>query len=303
MKPLVLLVLTITSLLFIAFSSERITANGIRNFLNYSVCNNPIPYRIGIIDSGYDLDSKSLKTITQKAADVWNDMAQKTLFFYDPRADFTVNLVYDNRQELTSQINQKENSLSEKKADLKSREIAFNEDAQNFEKQVQEYKKTVSSWNSLGGAPPEEYDRLIETQNRLKAEAERLNQEAVVLNQSARDFNQDVGNLNQTINTFNNEISLRPEEGLYYTDPQHIDIFFYADETELLHTLIHEFGHALTLDHADDKVSLMYPYTTDVITPNKSDYENLAEACRPKSIWERAHTNISLILDNYFEAN
>jgi predicted Zn-dependent protease len=96
-----------------------------------------------------------------------------------------------------------------------------------------------------------------------------------------------VGKLNNVISNFNEDISKKPEEGIYMGDQNRIEIYFNNNQQELLHTLTHELGHALGLAHVNDNPqAIMYPYTTKTIILSTQDVAELNEVCREKSILE-----------------
>ncbi|MEX2007834.1 MAG: matrixin family metalloprotease, partial [Candidatus Levyibacteriota bacterium] len=59
---------------------------------------------------------------------------------------------------------------------------------------------------------------------------------------------------------------------------------FASNYNELIHTLTHEFGHALGMQHVSSPQSIMYPYTTSFLTLAPEDLEQLAYVCRKQSL-------------------
>ncbi len=166
----------------------------------------------------------------------------------------------------------------------------------SLKRNVADLNNTIEYWNTHGGAPQDEFNKIVETQNQLRTEAARLNGIAAELNMSAQMFNADVKSLNNTITEFNTEIRGRPEMGVYDHGDNTITIFFYTTKDELVHTLSHEFGHALNFEHTDDSASIMYPYTTSVKTLSYADIQTVKEYCRPKSVFEIFQQHV---LDTY----
>ena len=85
---------------------------------------------------------------------------------------------------------------------------------------------------------------------------------------------------------------MRPEEGLYNPKDQRIDIYFNIERKELLHTLLHEFGHALGLGHLENENAIMYPFTTQEITLSPEDIAAITKQC------EKHHV-LAIALDNF----
>ena len=54
----------------------------------------------------------------------------------------------------------------------------------------------------------------------------------------------------------------KPEEGIYDPANQRIEVYFNINRSEMVHTIAHEFGHALDLPHNDNRLSIMFPYST-----------------------------------------
>ncbi|MEX2013071.1 MAG: matrixin family metalloprotease, partial [Candidatus Levyibacteriota bacterium] len=72
--------------------------------------------------------------------------------------------------------------------------------------------------------------------------------------------------------------------GLYDPNNNTITIYFASNYSELIHTLTHEFGHALGMQHVENSQSIMYPYTTSSVTLTPEDLEQLAYVCRKQSL-------------------
>lgn len=274
--------------------------------LSYSFCDNPIHYKIGTVDPKFSLSSKEFAQDVFEAAQVWSKADSRQLFVYDPDGKLTISLVYDQRQQLNSQIRSLESELKQNRANLDPQIVAFEAKEADFKNQVTALNQQIEYWNQKGGAPPEEYDKLIQKQQQLKRQVEELNATARSLNLSATSYNNEVSKLNQTIDLFNEELSLRPEEGLYDPKEAKVEIYFSISRAELIHTLAHELGHVLGIDHNRDKRSIMYPYTTRNTTLSKEDLASLQRVCKRYSLAEavqaylqRAALNLKLILRSY----
>ena len=121
----------------------------------------------------------------------------------------------------------------------------------------------------------------------LQQEANRLNQLAKSLNQKADNYNSGVVKINSTIGTFNQVLAVKPEEGLYTSSTNTIDIFFITDKNELVHTLAHELGHARGIGHLDDPKAVMYPQSSIVISASSGDIQALETTCSRRSYWNQ----------------
>jgi len=242
-------------------------------------CAHPIYYKIGTIDPQFNIKTEDLIKDAQIGANIWNKTAGKTLFIYDPKGSLTINLVYDERQSISSQISARETQLQLAKSQLTPNEAKYNIMVADFKKRLTALNTKIDYWNNNGGAPPEEYQKLIQEQASLKAQTEELNKLVEQLNLSAKEYNNIISQLNQSAANFNEVIQDKPEEGLYSPANNEIDIYLALNKDELIHTLAHEFGHALGLPHTLDKKSIMFTSTSKTTVPAKEDINVLNNLC------------------------
>lgn len=274
MKKLILLVL---SFLVVIFVGQRILI---------SACDQPIYYRIDTVDAKFNLSKDKFITDSKNAADIWNKAYGKNLLVFDPKGNLSINLIYDERQLLNSQINNLEEQINKQKGTLDPQIAQYQKDLESFKAKLADLNNQIESWNQKGGAPPDIYNQLVQEQKDLQAEADRLNAIAKNLNLTTQDFNVQVGKLNQTIDTFNAAIEQRPEEGIYIGDQNRIEVYFDITQNELIHTIAHEMGHAMGLEHTTDPKSVMYSKTNQILIPSKEDLDELKTICAKKSFFD-----------------
>lgn len=250
-----------------------------------SACDTPISYIIGTVDPRFGLSREVVATDIDQATVLWGQAYGKKLFVYDPKAVLTVNFSFDKRQELTSQIQKMQGKLDENNVTLQSQIQSYYQSANAFKEKLSQFNREVDEWNKKGGAPPDVYERLNSEQEQLKKEGESLNSLAKQLNLSTNQYNTDVGVLNTDVRQFNSELAKKPEEGLYSPSNNTITLFFATDKNELIHTLAHEFGHVLDINHSDDPDAIMYPYTTKKTSLSSSDISELQFVCRQQSVF------------------
>ncbi len=259
---------------------------GTRRFYFVSACESPITYRIGRIDSRFDLSSEEVQSALLEASSIWNNAFGKDLFLYSPEAKLEIYMIYDRRQFLSTRINSLDTVLEADKSSLDKEIAAYKNSSADFDRRSSEFGKKVEYWNSQGGAPKEEYDKLTSEQQSLRDEATRLNETAKRLNLSTSQYNSQVYELNQTVDSLNSALLIKPEEGLYDPQNNRIAIFFHNDRDELIRTMAHELGHARGLGHSLDQNSIMYPSTTKSLIPSREEIEKLKEICRKRPFYE-----------------
>ena len=283
-----------------------------------NACVVPQSYSIGIIDPRFELATSTVETLVTQATEVWESQAGRNLFVYDPKADFKVEFIYDDRQATSDQAESQKEVLSEKEAASKkiSEEYTklvtqYDELKKDYDAEVAQYQRrlnifnaTVERYNNEGGAPENEFAQLQKTEATLKTEERKLEGTADTLSGIAKDINRlsEEGNAviseyNERVNRFNENFTDGEEftQGDYTGDAIHV--YHFKDGNELKNVLVHEFGHALGLPHVEGSSSIMYylmdkqPSTSDL---SPEDVAALEGICLPtNSAVQRLHQQFS----------
>lgn len=247
-------------------------------------CNVPLSYRIGTIDEGFGTTLAEAKAAVAEAELMWEELVGEDLFVYDDTSDFTVNFVFDTRQQLTLEeqalrevLNEKEglsdaikNQYSALVAEYEEKKVLYERARIEYDADLAAYNAEVANWNDEGGAPQEEYERLSQTQDELAARSRELSTQVRTLNQLVAQLNNLSETGNRVVEEYNRDVAQYNDrfnheyeftQGDYQGD--RINIYQFDSEQELRTVLAHELGHALRLQHVDDPDSIMY-YLMDI---------------------------------------
>jgi hypothetical protein len=242
-------------------------------------CPVPLPYRLGTIDESFSLTEAEAKADIEAAVQVWEKTVNRDLFVYDESADFTVNFVFDERQEALNQEQSERQELDETREQnnevlqqveyLQSQHDnlaqRYQANVAQYEQDLAAYNADVNTYNDRGGAPPNKFSQLEAERVRLSQVTDDLSTTATQLNTLASEINalgergnQLVNDYNQEVDTYNAEYGFAREftQGDYQGDK--ISIYTFSDKNELINVLAHEFGHALGIGHVETSESLMY---------------------------------------------
>lgn len=297
----IIIVVSIFFLLALAgvFAVNNFTSLNLDNGFTYSFCDSPIHYRIDTVDSNFNLSREAFASDISQAVQIWDGAINKNLFVYDPKGDLSINLIYDERQSLTTQISQLENKVQTDRQSLNPQVNEYQKLSAEFKQKIDDLNKEIANWNSKGGAPPEIYQQLASKQRELQVEADTLNSLARSLNISAQTYNAQVSRLNQTISNYNSALEERPEEGVFKGAENRIEIYLNINRNELIHTIAHELGHALGVGHVENKDAIMYSKTSQSVKLSAEDIAVLNDVCKRYSIPELFRMGFAQFIKRY----
>ena len=272
----------------------------LRTYIGYDEpCSRPIVYFIDNLDPRFGQTKTELENNLRQATMMWNNAIGKELFRYSPKKKknisnlskwkLSVNLIYDERQKTTDELKIIDSNISNSKdnyENLKARfdalKITYNNQKDTvqslintYESDKASYQKDVNYWNSVGGAPKDQYEQLEKKRLSLNNQVKNINENNTKLNTITADLNSLVVSLNSlnkdinqkigTFNTVSTSNGLEFQEGEYVSDQdgKRINIYQYNNETKLIRVLAHELGHALGLDHVEDRKAIMNAYNLD----------------------------------------
>jgi len=254
-----------------------------------NICDKPLPYTVGFIDSRFQLTKDEVVDSIQKAEHAWEQAAGMNLFEYTPNAitPITVQMVYDERQAVTSQVTAERTGVDQEKTSLQQKIADFNARSSALDAKVSAFNQKVRDWNRQHDQTEEQYNKLVEEQTALQQESNALNTEAQQLQLNTNSVNGRIDQLNSNINTLQTIVKSKPEEGLYESATKTISIYYHIDKNELVHTIAHELGHAIGIDHLSNPDAIMYVQVNKTLTPTTDDLRALSVVCRKETPLQR----------------
>lgn len=272
-------------------------------------CRRPISYAIGDIDPRFHVSADQVKKMAASAEVLWEDASSRDLFVYDSGAKLRINMVFDERQQLTIEgqaLDNKHDDLVTFQAGISKEYDALKDEydrlsssydkaVKAYQKDLDQYNKAVDRWNAAGGAPQDTYDRL---------ESERKD-----LNTTFRDIKSKEGDINGLVNKMN-ALAAKEEgavsrynsqaaeydekvgdgrdfdQGIYTGDA--IAIYQFKNMSDLRLVLAHEMGHVLGLDHVENPQSVMYykhgEQDANSIGLSQEDRQALGKRCETSAV-------------------
>ena len=242
-------------------------------------CDYPLPYRIGEVDERFRLGPVTLQEIVGNGVATWEDATGLDLFVYDAAADFTINLVFDERQSETIvrkrtslRLSNTESSIKSSEATIESSLTTFEANRREFElsragyqSRLSAYNANVTFWNDKGGATRETRAELEAERRQLRLRADeledmrlQLNRDADYLNRLSEENSQLVEHYNQGVDSVNSLTATTVEfhSGIYQGDK--IEIYQFWNKRDLTLVVAHELGHALGIGHLEPTEAIMH---------------------------------------------
>lgn len=253
-------------------------------------CRKPIRYSVGTIDERFKLNAGDLKEAALSAEAIWEKPTGRDLLAFDDSQGIAINLVFDERQQLTEQAEGIEGNIEQGKKSYNALVAKHDSLTTQFKTRTNEYNEDVVYWNDQGGAPKGDYERLREQGRQLNAMVDEINSLVEQINSLAKKLNLRVGEFNKITGEFNETLTVKPEAGLYSPLEASITIYQFASRAELELTIAHELGHALGIGHLGKPDALMSAQVTDTTHLTQADLDALAQVCetpRPLNVSQK----------------
>lgn len=274
MHPLSWLLFIIIS----AFTSIHIHAHPASQHLNEAEDDDsPLHYRIADLDPRLNISKQKMIEISQEAAAIWEQGTGKRYFVYDPKATFTVNLVFDQRQVRSMKRTENLKNLEQEKQlwlDENQKLLKLKQDSQQLHTQLELQKIKYQAQLNAYASAQNKYLNKSNTKNLnlLQERTKLLNQQRDVLKILINDHDRNHQQiqvktdelkqlheqLTQSVDRFNQNFAPQLVHKGQFKGKQ-IFIYEFSSIDDLRLTLAHEFGHALGLKHTHNPKSLMYP--------------------------------------------
>ena len=253
-----------------------------------SICPVPISYRVGNLDSRFPISADEIKAVAAEAEVVWESASARDLFVYDEESEFTINLIYDERQQRTvteeewrirlDEMQKEHQTLITKIEGLGARyqsDVAsYDNKREEYEVKLATYNREVEKHNQVGGAPVElfqnlqkEAENLNQKQREMLSLEQKLNQQIEVVNKLGEEGNAKIAAYNTEVVEYNEVFGALETftQGDY--ERERINIYKFSAIDELTRVIIHEFGHALGVGHVEGEGSVMYYLMTEQSSP------------------------------------
>ncbi len=242
-----------------------------------SSCEKTQTFRIGKVDTEFNLTKEEVLKYATEAANIWNNGLGEKVLEYSETGKVVIDFKYDERQRETIE----KNILSEKTKDksivlesqlkhlntekekLKSEQTDFEKDWEVFKNKLNNYNNEVTRINKEGGANDSDYYKLNQNKSVLESDKheletrnKKLESYVTSLNMSVNGYNDLVAEANNLVKELNKNIGKKFEQGTYFNNK--ITLYEYKDITNLKRLIAHELGHALKMSHTKTPASIMY---------------------------------------------
>jgi regulator of replication initiation timing len=252
--------------------------------LFYNPCSKPISYSIGRLDNDFNLSEEEFIQVIKEAEDIWEKGTGKNLFEYSKDGEMKINLIYDDRQEGTDELDKIDsNYQADKKTyeELKSKYDQYISEYNiltterdklltDYNQQVSAYEAEVKRWNNKKNISEDVYNRLNNKRDDLNSFADtiknlenkindvvpKINDVATTLNYLSKKLNIDANTYNLINQSFEDEF----EQGVYISSlkSKEINVYQFDNREKLVRVLAHELGHSLGIGHLDNSEDIMY---------------------------------------------
>jgi multidrug efflux pump subunit AcrB len=236
-------------------------------------------FKIAEVDSRFGLTQQQVIQLSEEAIQIWHQGTGREYFVYDPNAQLSIRLIYDDRQENFNAMKQTEKKLTEQlqhterdsenissaQQNLDHLQNSIKQRRYQLDYEFEQLQKEQNALREQHNASTESQQQLIQKRWRLEEQKNQLQQDIDYFNRKSQGLNSQVHLHNKNADQLREDAmqALRrfpPREfhkGIFMGDQ--IQIYQFDTEDDLRLTLAHELGHALGIEHHADPQALMYP--------------------------------------------
>jgi len=281
---LTLPILLISVLLFLESIGLSVSANSPPAPLDTisSECSEPTTWRVGTIDSRFNIKETEVKNIMRDVENLWSDAVEKNLLQYSDSGEVAINLIYseeqkftDNEQKLSEQINEMRKKYYSMRVDYQQESVRFRDKLNQYNTTFTEYANKVNEYNlrlsrlTNNGIVSRDDDEKLKNlkkemeflEKKLDPLEEELTVEEQNLNRLSEELNDYADEVNEYVFQYRNRYSQSRTffQGFYTNvgNQKKVNIYQFENLNKLKLVLAHEFGHVLGLSHNENPVSIM----------------------------------------------
>jgi len=245
-------------------------------------CKEPLTYRLGDIDSRFDITKDQLTKVMKEVETLWGTALDRQLLDYKKDGKVAIHLIYSEDQKRTEAEQALAKRIQNQKKYIKVLENEYKDLKSRFEAKHNEYQKMTTTYNKKAkayyqlkskwkgkGITSQLYSRLEKIEKEVKdlrSEIQRKEENLELLRQQtnakSRQLNTLIDQQNELVTRYNRRFgeAKKFNQGRYIKngDEERINIFQFSNLAQLKVVLAHEAGHALGLDHVENPKSIMH---------------------------------------------
>jgi prefoldin subunit 5 len=266
-KFLVLLLLIVTFLYIAQQKQQALPAYVPTDLLPTRSCVKELHWYLDEIDPQFSLSKDEARQVIQAAAVHWMEQVPE-LSIQETLDGFPIRFVYDERQQKQLLAARFERNAEQMSDWLRRRGESLQEDIETYnEQQAELSQQSQALQQEAAKLAPDDPKR-----NELAEQAQTLNAQVAELNEQYEqliDRQQDIAKVGEDYQDLLDEAPTAGvmEVGQYQqggVGGSKMTIFAYRDQPSLYLTLLHEFGHALNLQHLTNPDAVMAPQMSHV---------------------------------------
>lgn len=270
-------------------------------------CETPLTYRIGEIDSRFNIDERQIREVLNEVERLWSDALNRDLVRHSDSGRVVIHFIYSEQQRLFEEERTTSTRIEGKDVQLSVREKEYNRYMEMYEQELADYRAMLSDYNKQvdehngmvsrlqGRRLSAEEEQKIKRNERhlenLKSQIDRKNREVESLRRKVNRYADELNKLNIQRNELVSEYNTRFAEpkkfdqGRYIRegDDERINIYQFGNLQSLKAVLAHEIGHALGIGHVENPASVMHEmmseHNVSDLNLSNEDIDALQQRC------------------------